>query len=153
MEKLRFENGDIFLGEEYIGLYDYKDENSDFNPSKEKIWWATIFEHEFQSDDFKWYDKNLLALKSRVRKYLENREKGIKDLPQISDQIKRIVLGVHETAARKFANEFLGYYSAKSGEWIAKTLKRLNLLENLKSRGYWLHDGYKLVPRDIYEII
>ena len=84
---------------------------------------------------------------------MENKEKGIKDLPQISDQIKRIILGVHETAAKKFANEFLGYYSAKSGEWISKQLKRLNLLQELKNRGYWLHDGYKLIPRDIYEII
>lgn len=153
MENIRFENGDIFLGEEYIGLYDYKDENSDFNPSKEKIWLATIFEHEFQSDDFKWYDKNLLALKSRVRKYLENKEKGIKDLPQISDQIKRIIRDVHDQAERKFANEVLGYYSAKSGEWIAWKLKRLNLLENLKSRGYWMHNGYQLVPMDIYRIL
>lgn len=153
MEKLRFQDGYIYLGDEYIGLYDYKDEKSSFQPSKKKVWWATIFEHEFQSDDFKWYDRNLNSLKSRVRKYLENKENKIKDLPQISDQIKRIILGVHETAAKKFANEFLGYYSAKSGEWIANKLKRLNLLEELKNRGYWLHDGYKLIPNDIYQIL
>lgn len=147
MEKLQFKDEYIFQGEEIIGIYSYRDENSSFWPTKQKVFWATIFEHESQSDDFIWWAFSVAELKSKVRKYLLNRENGVKDLPQISEQIDRII-----SSAWEFTGAQYGYYTAKQSDAFKKITSRLNLVEEVKKRGFAFY-GKQLVPAEIYRVI
>ena len=147
MDKLIFEDETIWLDGEIIGGYSYKDENSGFEPTKEKVWWGYIREHELQCDDYTFYAKSVSELKSRIAKYLKNKEAGIKDLPQITEQISRII-----NSATKYAGEKFGYYTKKSSEYLENVHKRLNLVEEFKKRGFWWY-GEQIVPRWYYEIL
>ena len=147
MKNLQFKDETIYLDGEIIGIYSYRDENSRFMPSKKKVYWATIFEHEYQSDDFIWWAWNVQELKSRVREYLKNRENGVKDLPQISAQIERII-----SSAWEYTGEKYGYYTQRQTEAYKKMTARLNLVQEVKKRGYSFV-GWELVPTDIYRVI
>lgn len=151
-KKIKFENEDIWLYEngkktEYIGCYSFRDENSSFLPTKTKLYWASLFEHERQCDDFVWWAKTPQALRARVLKYIDNREKGIKDLPQISEQLARMNQTAWEIAYSRY-----GYCTAKASNEMARAF-RINLAEELKKRGFWLINGGQLVEREIYELM
>lgn len=150
-KKIKFENEDIWQYEngqktDYIGCYSFRDENSPLK-SKTKLYWAALFEHESQSEDFVWWAKTPQALRARVLKYIDNREKGIKDLPQISEQIARMIKTAWEIAYSRY-----GYGTAKASDEFARAL-RINLAEELKKRGFWMHNGYQLVEREIYDLM
>jgi len=151
MKEIKFNDETIWMNGEVIGIYSWRDENSRFMPSKRKVFWAVVFEHESQSDDFIWWAFSIPELKSRVRKYLENKEKGVKDLPQISEQIERIFADAWE-----FTGEKYGYYTKTQNEEFLKLTSRLHLPEELKKRGYSIShnfSGYQLVPTEIYNIL
>ena len=147
MAKLIFEDETIWLDGDIIGGYSWKDENSDFQPTKEKLWWGYVREHEYSCDDFIFWAKSVPELKARIAKYLENKKNGVKDLPQISEQISRIIRSTQEYAGKKF-----GYYTRAAQEYCDKSLRRLNLIEEFKKRGYWMRGG-EIIERKFYELM
>lgn len=145
-KKLKFEDETIWLDGEIIGGYSYKDKNSSFRPTKQKVWWGYIREHDCQSEDFIFYATNIHALKSRIAKYLENKKNGVKDLPQINEQLTRIIKDAH-----KYAGEKYGYYTKKCQEYLEKFYNRLNLIEEFKKRGYWTTND-QIIERKFYDL-
>lgn len=150
-KKIKFENENIWLYEngqitDCIGVYSFRDQNS-WMPTKQKMYWASIKEHENGSDDFVFWEKSVPALRARVIKYLKNRENGIKDLPQISEQIKRMLHTAWEIAYRRY-----GYGTTAASNEMARVL-RINLADELKKRGYWMINGYQLIKREIYNLM
>lgn len=150
-KKIRFEDEEIRLYEngeytEYLGSYSFRDENS-WMPTKQKLFWASIREHESQSDDYVFWEKSIPALRARVVKYLKNRENGVKDLPQISEQIERMIKTACEIAYKRY-----DYHTPAAAYEMARVL-RFNLVDELKKRGWWMTNGYQLIKREIYDLM
>lgn len=131
---------------EMIGVYSFRDENSPIWPTKTKLYWASLFEHERQCDDFTFWAKSVQELRAKIVRYLRNRQAGIKDLPQISEQLVRM-----NTTAWEIAYSRYGYGTAKASNEMARVF-RINLVEELKKRGFWMV-GKELVEREIYELM
>ena len=152
MEKeIKFDNECIWLCEngqetEMIGVYSFRDENSPIWPTKTKLYWASLFEHERQCDDFTFWAKSVQELRAKIVRYLRNKRAGIKDLPQISEQLVRMNQTAWEIASLRY-----GLYTKKASDEMARVF-RINLADELKKRGYWMV-GKELVEREIYDLM
>lgn len=150
-KKIKFEDENIWLCEngqntEIIGVYSFRDENSPFWPTKTKLYWASLFEHESQKDDFTFWAKSVQQLRAKIVNYLRNKQAGIKDLPQISEQLVRMNNTAWEIAYSRY-----GYYTAKASNEMARAF-RINLVSELKKRGFWML-GKELIEREIYDLM
>jgi len=150
-KKIKFENENIWLYEngqitDCIGVYSFRDQNSKIWPTKTKLYWASIFEHEHQSDDFTFWAKSIQELRAKIVRYLQNKQAGVKDLPQISEQLVRM-----NTTAWEIAYSRYGYGTAKASNEMARAF-RINLVSELKKRGFWML-GKELIEREIYDLM